>query len=310
MVVVSRGATVYDSRFNMMALPHVESGTEFAFRVPTVVVRGDTKVEIYRHTSADPRSDRLGSSKYGSKKDVWPFCQVVFHTAFHEHETQMNFSKFQIDYSHKDRAHTSYPRDFALTLSFSRPTSRLAPTCYCPEKQVLCCARTLLPEVRDAPPTTPLLTAIGGWTCREDRSGDVTALSVVALRGENLLNRSSIGHQHFHPIVEISVRSQAPAAQEAQAKVHSGQTERLRGAWWQLGDERRRSDQAGQTFDPEWNQEFQFLAEPKDLSLSVQVAPTRPDTSPSWCFSHGLNDAVGSDSSSMARTRLFWRRGH
>ncbi|KAJ1482106.1 hypothetical protein T484DRAFT_1805051, partial [Baffinella frigidus] len=105
-----------------MQLPGVASGQEFSFRIPTVVVRGDTKVEIYRHKSSDPRSRRLGSSKYSSKQDVWPFCQVIIHTAFHETETEMLFTKFQIDYSHKDRSHHSYPEDFSMVLNFSRPT--------------------------------------------------------------------------------------------------------------------------------------------------------------------------------------------
>lgn len=73
--VVSRGAVVYDSRYNQQDLPCVVSGAPFSFEIPMVTVRGDTKLEVYKHKSDSPSSDRVGKKKYNSD-NVWPFCQV------------------------------------------------------------------------------------------------------------------------------------------------------------------------------------------------------------------------------------------
>lgn len=47
------------------------------------------------------------------------WAQVVFHTAFHTKDTIMDFDKFRVDYSHKDRHHHEYVSEFGMSLHFA-----------------------------------------------------------------------------------------------------------------------------------------------------------------------------------------------
>lgn len=73
---------MFDSRLAGGKLPQVQDRSNFVFNFPTILVSADVKIEIYRHERSAPDSARMGSQKYDSKQEKWPWCQVTFRLPF------------------------------------------------------------------------------------------------------------------------------------------------------------------------------------------------------------------------------------
>ena len=119
--ILSKGTRMYDSQFGGEKLPQIKEGSNHVFNFPTILVSADVRVEIYRHERSSPSSAKIGSQKYDSKHEKWPWCQVVFHTLFHYSETELRYDKMSVDYCHKDRKHEKFGQDFQMALHFVRP---------------------------------------------------------------------------------------------------------------------------------------------------------------------------------------------
>jgi len=120
-MIFSKGTLMYDSRQVGVKLPQIKEGSNHVFNFPTLLITADVKVEIYRHEKSSPNSARIGSQKYDSNQEKWPWCQVVFHTLFHYNETELRYDKMSVDYCHKDRKHEKFAEDFQMALHFVRP---------------------------------------------------------------------------------------------------------------------------------------------------------------------------------------------
>lgn len=120
-MIFAKGGVLYDSRQACEELPSLNEGDNYVFEIPVTLVYADVKVEIFRHENKSPLSGRIGTQKYDSKVEKWPWCQGAFHTLLHYKESLIEYKKMQIDYCHKDRKHEKFPSDFAMALHFVRP---------------------------------------------------------------------------------------------------------------------------------------------------------------------------------------------
>ena len=120
-MVFAKGGVLYDSRKTCDNLPCVQAGDDYVWDIPVTLVHADVKIEVFRHENKSPLSARIGTQKYDSKVEKWPWCQVAFHTLLHHEETLIEYEKMQIDYCHKDRKHEKFPGDFGIALHFLSP---------------------------------------------------------------------------------------------------------------------------------------------------------------------------------------------